>query len=235
MDFEEIKNQVEYLEDRVITNFEKYFSYLVLEDFHSGGYNDRIADEFFYEEYFSRYEDAIRSLLLLIGNNFSEEYADFELRLIKMKRVIDSKLLKSEETSDISVRNKRVVTFLISDGIDKNLFISAFYNLLFDNKLIDINQDDFNLHFNDDWNKIKWLGTEIQITNLISSLIDKKFLDPETNNSKYKLISAHFINKNGKPFNEKQLGSVYSEKKEFIPNDDIVLKIIKKLVLTFTS
>jgi hypothetical protein len=233
MNFKKTETQVSYYEDRITTNFEKHFNYLVLEDFYDGGYNDRIEDTFFYNEYFSIYHNGIINLLLEIENT-SEEYIPLKIRLISLKRIIDNKLSMVENSNANKIlRNKRAISFLISSNIDKNRFVEILYNQLYENKLIDVNLDDFKTHFKEEWDNIKWLGTEIQITNLISNLIDKKYLDAETQNFKYKLITTHFSNKRGKPFNEKQLGTVYSEKKEAIPKDDIILKIISEMSIIF--
>lgn len=221
MNFEEIKKQVEYLEDRVITNFAKYFSYLVLEDFYEGGYTDRIEDEFFYEEYFSRYEDEIINLLLSIGDEFDGEYPDLKLRLIKMKRVIDNHLSKiSNDIENNSYRHNRTSNFLLSQKLDKEKFIDFLYNQLINNKLINASLKDFKNHFETEWNnKIQWLGTELQLVNLITLFIENEYLDSETVRFKNKLIASHFINKKGNPFIEKQLGSVFSDKKDSMFND----------------
>lgn len=237
MKFQEIKELVEYYEDRIIINFEKYFSQLVLMDFYEGGYNDRTEDEFYYEEYFSDYESEIVNLLLRIEDEFDDNYQDFKIRLIKLKRVIDTKLSKATPHLDVDYllkRNKRNNQFLINIGIEKEKFIQILHNQLHINKLIYTEYQEFKAHFNDNWgNKIQWQGTEIQITNLFCSLIDEKYLDPETHNFKYKLISKHFLNKSGKSFIEKQLGTVYAEKRNTIPKDDVILKIIEEMSIIF--
>ncbi len=232
MDTKDIEKIVSYLEDRIITNFEKHFSQLVLMDFYEGGYNDRIEDEFFYDEYFSRYENKVIDVLLFLEDDKSEVSQNFKIRLIKMKRIIDnylSKIPKDVETN--SFRHIRNSQFLINQKLDKSKTIKNLHNQLYINKLIDLSFEDFKSHFDKNWDsKIQWLGTELQIVNLINLLIDKNILDKETQNFKYKLITSHFINKKGNIFIEKQLGSVYSEKREMIPNDDIIFSIINSLI-----
>lgn len=232
MEIKDIEKIVNYLEDRIITNFEKHFSQLVIEDFYEGGYNDRIEDEFFYDEYFSRYENKVIDTLLFLENDMSEESQNFKLRLIKMKRVIDNYLSKIPKGVEInSFKHNRNSQFLINQELDKSKTIENLHNQLYINKLIDSNFDDFKSHFNKNWDsKIQWLGTELQIANLINLLVDKNILDKETQNFKYKLITSHFVNKKGNVFNVKQLGSIYSDKREMIPNDDITLSIIKFIV-----
>lgn len=231
MKIEEVKKLVEYFEDRIIINFEKHFNQLVIMDFYEGGYNNRIEDEFFYDEYFEKYEKGVIDLLLLIENEFSDEYQDFKFRLIKMKRVIDNHLTKIND--DVVIENfkhTRNTQFLLNQNFNSENIINSLYNQLTINKLIDINLEDFKNHFNDIWNvKIKWLGTELQITNLINLLIKNDILDKETSNNKYLLIKNHFVNKNNKTFNSKQLGAVYSEKNESIPKDDIIYKIMDEI------
>ncbi|MBM6500197.1 hypothetical protein [Flavobacterium macrobrachii] len=231
MEYQEIKKLVEYFEDRIIINFEKHFNQLVIMDFYEGGYNDRIEDEFFYNEYFEKYEKGVVDLLMLIENEFSDEYQDFKFRLIKMKRVIDNHLTKINDAVVIeNFKHTRNTQFLLNQNLNTKTLINSLYNQLNNNKLIDIDLEDFKNHFNDNWNvKIKWLGTELQITNLINLLIKNDVLDKETSNNKYLLIKNHFVNKNNKPFNPKQLGAVYSEKNESIPKDDIIYKIIEEI------
>lgn len=233
MEFDEIKKLVEYYEDRIIINFEEYFSRLVLMDFYEGGFEDRIEDGLYYQEYFEQYENGIIKLLILIENEFDKEHDDLKMRLIKMKRIIDTKLSQIELISDgekplrIKKRNNQ---FLVSSKIDKEEFVQNLYEKLHLNNLINTTFENFKNHFSEKGHdKIQWLGTELQITNLISSLIEKQFLDPETVNFKNKLIASHFENKNKKLFKEKQLGAVYSEKKESIPKDDIINKIIEEI------
>ncbi len=233
MEFNEIKKLVEYYEDKIIINFEKYFSELVLMDFYEGGFEGRLADELYYEEYLEEYENGIIDLLLLIENEFSDEYQDFKMRLIKMKRVIDTKLstvtlLSDEEKTSRTIGRKN--QFLINSEIDKDKFITSLFDKLSSNNLINASFEIFKNHFLEKQSdKILWLGTELQITNLFSRLIEIKILDPETVNFKNKLIAYHFSNKSNKIFKEKQLGAVYSEKKESIPKDDIINKIIEEM------
>lgn len=237
MTFQEIKELVEYYEDRIIINFEKYFSELVLMDFYEGGYEGRLSDELYYEEYFEEYENEIIDLLLSIENEFSYEYQNFKMRLIKMKRLIDTKLstvtlVSNEEKISRAVGRKN--QFLINPKIGKEQFIQTLFDKLISNNLISTTSEIFKNHFfvkcND---RIQWLGTELQITNLFSRLIEIKVLDPETVNFKNKLIAFHFTNRNNKLFKEKQLGAVYSEKKESIPTDDIINKIIEEMSTHF--
>lgn len=226
MKTQEIKQLVEYFEDRIVKNFETHFSYLVLEDFYDGGFEDRIEDEFFYEEYFSRYESKIIDLLLLIESNEDNIYIDFKLRLIKLKRIIDNYLLKSDETTDKKHRVPRAKKFLFTDY----KILDTLYSKLFENKLIELSNNNFkDILSNKSDDKIQWLGTEIQITNLINLLIIHNHLDGENSNQKYLLISHYFINKQNNSFRPKQLAAVYSEKVSSIPADDIINKIVTHL------
>ncbi|TVZ48654.1 hypothetical protein [Olleya sp. Hel_I_94] len=231
MELKKVKELVEYFEDRIIKNFETHFSYLVLEDFYSGGYDDRIEDEFYYDEYYSKYESDITNLLLEIEDDMSSEFMNLKLRLIKLKRIIDTRLSKIESNINPPLRSKkRNVQFILSSKIDKQEFIKTLHNQLIEYKLIDTDFNNFEKHFDKDWeDKIQWKGTELQIANLITKLIDNTFLDIETQNFKNKLITAHFINKKGNNYKEKQLSSVLAEKKDYIPDDDVTIKIIQEL------
>lgn len=232
MDIKDIEKIVNYLEDRIITNFEKHFNQLVIEDFYEGGFDQRIEDEFFYDEYFSRYENKIINTLLFLEDDMSEESQNFKLRLIKMKRIIDNNLSKIPKDEELNLfRHNRNSQFLLNQKLDNSKTIEELHNQLYSNKLIDSTLDNFKSHFNKNWDlKIQWLGTELQIVNFINLLIENDILDKETQNFKYKLIASHFTNKKGNNFNEKQLGSVYSDKKEMIPTDDITFTIIKNLI-----
>ena len=60
--------------------------------------------------------------------------------------------------------------------------------------------------------KIKWIGTESQLIYLFQELVNAKLLPDDlftTLGGGYKLISQHFINKNGRPFKNTQLAQVY--------------------------
>lgn len=226
MKAQEIRQLVEYLEDRILNNFEIHFSYLVLEDFYSGGFEDRIRDEFFYEEYFSRYESKIIDLLLLMEDNEDNVYKDFKIRLIKLKRTIDNYLLKSDETTDQEHRVPRAKKFLFNDSET----LDTLHSKLIENKLIELSDSNFkDILSNKSNEKIQWLGTEIQITNLINLLITHNYLDGENSNQKYSLISNYFTNKQNKPFRAKQLAAVYSDKSSSIPDDDIINKLVTHL------
>lgn len=226
MKTEEIRQLIEYFEERILNNFETHFSYLVLEDFYTGGSEDRIKDEFFYEEYFSRYESKIIDLLLLIENKEDNVYNDFKLRLIKLKRIIDNYLLKSDETTDKEHRVPRAKKFLFNDSNT----LDTLHSKLIENKLIELSDNNFkDILSNKSDEKIQWLGTEIQITNLINLLIAHNHLDGENSTQKYSLISHYFTNKQNKPFRAKQLAAVYSDKSSSIPYDDIINKLVTHL------
>lgn len=234
MELEKIKNLVEYYEDKIVVNFEKNFNELVLMDFYEGGYDDRIEDEFFFEEYFSRYERDIVNLLLEIEDSFESEFKGLKLRLIKMKRIIDNHFAKVSYSNNLdnhkNFRTTRKDRFLLYSKVDKENLIKILYSKLVENQLIDITEDLFRKHFENNWKgKIQWLGTELQLSNLIHLLIENKYLDSETKTSKHKLVATHFLNKKGNEFNPKQLGSVLSDKKETIATDDVILKIMDEV------
>lgn len=236
MDLKEVEERVIFYEKRILTEFEKYFSYLILEDFYTGGYEDRISDEWFYEEYFEQYESGIISLLLEIEHE-NEEFYDFQLRLIKLKRIIDTKLLsiKSDSGNEDNIptkRQPRISYFILNDNIDKNSFIRNLYQELIDKSFVNCDSESFDKIFNPNLEnnsieKIQWLGTELQITYFVNQLME--FLDKEIHQRKYKLIESFFLNKKGNKFNPKQLASVYTDKKEFTPNDDSIKYIMEKM------
>jgi len=241
MGLKEVKELVEYYEDRIVNKFDKYLNYLVLEDFYSsGGDVGRIEDEYFFEEYFNRYEEGIVNLLNEI-NIDDEDYFDFQLRLIKLKRIIDTKLNRVKLVDEIDNGNKiisesRTGTFIINPKLDKVKFIKNLYDSLSKYQFISSSEEEFNLIFQNNFNptkKIHWKGTELQITTLISKLIELKYLDIELNNYKFKLISSYFLNKRGNDFRPKQLGSVYAEKREILPSDDSILEVIKEMSTHF--
>lgn len=236
MDLDDLERKVKFYEGRVSTNFDYNFNQLVLEDFYGGGYDLRIEDEWFLEEYFEDYENDIIELLLEIEDE-GEEYDEFKQRLIKLKRIIDTKLLKiGKQLSDEPKRRIRSVFFVLNPKLDKKKFIEFLFNELSSREFIETEMEKFILLFqksNDDFERIQWLGTELQITFFISQLIDLGYLDPEINNYKYRLIRIHFKNKKGREFDNKQLGSVFWDKKETLPKDDRILKVIKKVSTHF--
>ncbi len=221
MNFQKIKELVEYYEDRIIINFEKHFSDLILEDFYDGGFEDRLEDELYYEEYYTQYEDGIIDLLFTIQNKTDDKYIDFRRRLIILKRTIDTKLSKiTTEIKLEKIKHQRKSAFLLNQNIDNYKFIEFLHKQLVNNKLIKTDINNFNYHFKDEWQtKIQWLGTELQIVNLITLLIENNFLDDETKKFKNKLISSHFLNKKGNRFVEKQLSSCFADKKDTLFND----------------
>lgn len=234
MELNEVKKLVEYFEDRIINKFDEHFSNLVLEDFYSdGGDVGRIEDEWFYEEYFSRYEEDIIELLNDI--NFDDKnYFNFQLRLIKLKRIIDNKLseITREEDKNNLKRSERVDSFLLNSKIEnEDLVIKNLYNELILKNLIQTKLESFQLLFKYNSNpisKIQWRGTEPQITYLITHLIGK-ILSSEIQKHKLKLISKYFTNKNGGDFKPKQLSSAYRRAIINFPHEDPILDIIKKV------
>lgn len=233
MELYEIKELVNHFEEKIITKFEENFSELVLSDFYGGGYDERIEDEFFYDEYFEMFEEDIINLLRYIEDCYDDEYFELKIRLIKMKRKIDTYMCKLEKrnSNDGSLRVNRKSQFILNNKIVKEYFIEILHDKLIQNKLISDDLKTFRKHFDIKWDdKIQWLGTEIQICNLFHLLIENKFLRIETQNFKHKLVCNHFINRKGNVFKEKQLGSVFSDKKVLIPDDDVIIKIIEELV-----
>jgi hypothetical protein len=140
MELEEIKRFVGYLEDRIIINFEQYFSELILMDFYEGGFEARLSDELYFEEYFEQHESDIINLLLLIENEFDDEYENLKMKLIKMKRIIDTKLsmvsLESDNEKKIRTLSRRNISFLINTEINKEEFIQTLFKKLTLNNLI---------------------------------------------------------------------------------------------------
>lgn len=233
---EELKKLVEYFEERVLTKFDYHFNKLILEDYYEGGYEMRIEDEWFYEEYFEQYEDNIINLLMSIED---EDYYDYKLRLIRLKRIIDTKLSKFNkevekvDNSNPPTKQTRINHFLLLTTIDKVDFILKLHTNLTTHNFIECNIEEFSEMFSkkSTVNKIHWKGNEHQITHLINHLIN--FMDKEVNNNKLKLITLYFINKYGNRFKAKQLGTVYSEKKDLLPMDDPIINICQEMSTHF--
>lgn len=230
----EVKKLVEYFEDKIVNNFETHFSHLVLDDFYGGGYRDRIEDEFFYDEYFEQYEENIINLLLEIENETSSEFMDFKLRLIKLKRIIDTRLVKlnfnnSNYTNSSPKRQTRINFFLLKDTINKEEFITLFYTELINKKFIDCSKEKFLQLFEDSKNKqkIQWRGTELQLTFIINSLL--RYFDFDLNKKHYKLMATHFINRFGNHFKPDQLCSVYSDKCNNIEPKESIVELVNKI------
>ncbi len=237
MDYQEIEKQIEYYEDRIIINFDKYFSELIMMDFYEGGFDDRLSDELYFEEYYEKYENGIINLMFEI--EAEEKYYEFRLRLIKLKRIIDNKLhnLNNEEENNVikikPIRQLRISYFKLLTKVNMDLFINKLHSQLQLHNFIQCEISDFKMLFLKEGikNKIQWKGTELQITSLINELM--KYFDPEVDNYKFKVIVNHFINKSTKVFNSKQLASVYADKKEFLPNNDPIRFILKEMSTHF--
>jgi hypothetical protein len=228
---DELKKLVEYYEERILTKFDYHFNKLVLEDFYEGGYEMRIEDEWFYDEYFDKYEDGIINLLKEIED---DEYHNYKLRLIKLKRTIDNHLTKlNKEPNSTPIRQSRISYFILLSNIDKNKFTDLLHSKLTSHNYIECTLDNFIQLFqkNTEIDKVKWKGNELQITYLFNHLI--KYMDKEVNNSKYKLIQTYFNNKSGNNFKAKQIGSVYAEKKDIFPSDDPILMVLKEMSTQF--
>ncbi|NIK91166.1 hypothetical protein GZ212_03290 [Mangrovimonas sp. CR14] len=235
MDKTEASRLVEYYEDRIIYNFEKYFNELVLDDFYGGGFRDRIEDSFFYDEYYEQFEEEIIELLLKIKNIDNSEFEDLRLRLIKLKRIIDTKLIEigKSPSQNKPVRESRIGYFMIKDNINSKELISVLYEELKSKKLVECSKEDFESLFKvtKQGNKIQWKGTERQITYLICSLL--AYFDNEIGSRHFKLIESLFTNKSGKTFKSKQLSSVYHEKADSIPPNDKIVKIVNNISTHF--
>jgi len=72
MDLDDLERKVKFYEGRVLTNFDIHFNQLVLEDFYGGGYELRIEDEWFLEEYFNKYEDEIYYKIIPVDFDFNK-------------------------------------------------------------------------------------------------------------------------------------------------------------------
>ncbi len=239
MELEKVKQLVEYLEDRIVNNFETHFSYLVMEDFYEGGYNERTEDEFFYEEYFEQYENGVINLLLEIEDEMAIEFMNLKIRLIKLKRIIDTKLVNisnEEEPTEIkkSLRHSIASYFLIKDRYDKKEFVSLLHSILTSKSYIESSLNDFEKLFEETGikEKILWKGTELEITYLISSLL--RFFDNSTGKRYFKLIENSFKNKSGNDFNSRQLSSVYYDKSDKIVSTDSIYKVVSEISTHFS-
>ena len=128
--------------------------------------------------YFRTYEQGIINLLLEIEDCFDDECQSMKLRLIRMKRKIDTYMSKVKKTEDeeVSFKYKRKSQFLLNSNIDQEFFIKTLHQKLSENKLLVDDFETFKKHFSIDWDKkIQWLGTELQLSNLILLLIQDKY------------------------------------------------------------
>ncbi|MFV0304290.1 MAG: hypothetical protein ACK5IC_02255 [Moheibacter sp.] len=231
MNKSEVKKLVEYFEDKVLTNFDTHFSWLVLEDFYGGGYKDRIEDEFFYDEYFEQYEESIINLLLHIEDEMDSDYMDFKIRLIKLKRLIDNHLIKigKSPTHIKPIRQSRITYFHLKDKIDRTKFITLLYDELTSKNFIDCSFEIFEQLFSETPNRIKvqWKGTEKEITYLINGIL--WCFDDGVGKTHFKLIEILFINRFGSPFKNDQLNSFYYGKSDEILPKDSIYKVVNKI------
>ncbi|WP_400070392.1 hypothetical protein [Zobellia russellii] len=219
MTFEEIDAKIKRLEKNIITDFEERLIYKRLEDFYevSSDYDTRVPDEFYYMELLIIDEDEVISLLDEI-RYCDKTFHSLQYRLIKLKRIIDNRLANtSEELITIDSRKQRRIShFQLDSSINIKDFTDNLYGYLRKYHFIECLKDEFQSIFErgETKFKIKWLGTELELTSLINKLIEYNLLEKETHSYKYHLIAKYFINKRNNQFKEKQLSSVYSEKKD---------------------
>lgn len=253
MEYREVKALVEYYEERIKTNFDYYFNQLVLMDFFESDCECTSEDVSYYQAYFSEYNEALVYILIEIKDE-GEEFYDLKLRLIHLKRIIDNKialipkgdLIDFEESQHIhlpSLNNKsnpfnkgRDESFIINPKIDQQKFIKTLHKHLAEYNFITDSYERFKSIFEKPFyptSKVIWCGTELQITYLISSLIDNGLFDIEVGNYKFKLISICFKNKKENDFRPKQLGTVHSEKKHFLAEDDAIRTVINEMSTHF--
>lgn len=79
-------------------------------------------------------------------------------------------------------------------------------------------------------NKIWWKGSEIQLLHLFDLLFNENLLDVTTYEKRHAVIRDHFINKDGKNFNNKQLSD--SQSKNHNKNNkrlNVVESVVSKL------
>ncbi|SDE03807.1 hypothetical protein [Riemerella columbipharyngis] len=117
-----------------------------------------------------------------------------KIRLIKLKRVIDTKLANNS-VDEKPLKYNRIGHFLLKDKFDKQKFVSLLYSKLISKNFIECSIEDFETIFEENkyFKKIQWKGTELQLTFLINSLL--KFFDTDINKKHYKLMETYFINK----------------------------------------
>jgi len=226
MDYKKVEKKVIFFEEHILNNFEEHFSDLILDDFYGGGHKERISDSWFYDEYFEQYEQDIVDLLLKLENE-GDEFYELQLRLIKLKRIIDSTLLKISIGSNQSPPSRlgRPNHFKLKGNINKQMFVETLYSELHSNELIKCSLKEFDFLFleSKERQKVQWLGTEFEITLLINSIMHH--FSKDVVRQYFKVIELNFRNRFGNDFKANQLSSVYHSNIDDVSKTDPLLSI----------
>lgn len=217
----DIKKELDLLTEMAISNVDFHFHNYVLEDILECGQVEYIIDNqswlLYWVDISERLNNLMNKLIIDYLNGVKDHYSDLQ-ECTRIKTIIDKKLIENPEFDTNEVfdflgfelnknQNSKLINVAGSNE-SKSSIINNLYHLLSDKGYIEIEINEFNLHFkdsSDSLHKIKWLGTEVQLVGLFNKLIEKKVIPRFYQFNYLKLITYHFVNKNGKAFNEKQL------------------------------
>jgi len=225
----EIKKKIELLTEMVITKVDYHFHECVLEDILDCGQVEYLIDEVSWQLYWLDVAHSLNDLmneLISYWFDVKKDFRDYLLECVKIKTIVDEKLKKfdkNEVFEDLGyeinreVSNKNFVVRVTND--EMTVFIQNLYKQLYTNSLIDIDFEEFIPHFDkytSSQTKIKWFGTEIELVSLFNILINKGVFKQPHKSNYLKMITHHFLNKNGKTLNNRQLSvsqsKLYNEK-----------------------
>jgi hypothetical protein len=133
--------------------------------------NDRIIPSFDYH-YFDTFTelDAVKLIAKIKAHDRFHDYLNERIKLSYYNENIPDNL-----NQDIGKLEKEIIEPIILDSSYTESIIKKIYKLLFDYKLIDVEEGDFLNHFHvqRSYNMIIWKGVEVEISYLFNKIIPK--------------------------------------------------------------
>jgi len=218
-----IKDQIAMFKDFIIENPDNHFQeYLVMDMLEAG--EVYLIDDY---SWYIHWLDVLRDFSMFMDNliqdhyNGHKEYRDYIKECVQLKQILDKKLIENPHFNLEEVEAEMRGEFYDDKEEEKQDYITIrgdkeksekigelLYNLLSNKGFIDISFETFSKHFtvySGNIEKIKWCGTEVQITALFLNLVYKGIIDRSYEYRIPSTIPKHFINKWGKEYNDRQL------------------------------
>ena len=225
MNEDEIKSEIERFRKMVVDEVEEYFrDYVVMDMLEAGEANYLIDDLSWYLHWLSITRDLTRFMNQIIGEHYEgkKEYRQYLDECVKFRQIVDKELMSNPHFNpeEVSVEmeggiyeghkkdEKQDFINVLGDQSKRESKLSTLHRELSSKGLIDITLEDFSIHFNSyngDREKIKWFGTEVQITALFVNLVYKGVIDRSYEYRIPSTIPNHFNNKKEQEFKDRQL------------------------------
>jgi len=225
MDENHIKTKIERFRkitiDEVQDNFQDY---IALDMVDAGEANYLIDDLSWYLYWLDVVKEITDFMNYLIVEHHAgkKHYRDYLLECIKFRQIVDKELMNnphfnSEEVAVemggeiYSPKTESVeqdFIHILGDDSKREMLIGNLFKELNVKGFIDVAFDEFAKHFlssTDETPKIRWYGTEVQITSLFLNLVYQGIIDRSYEYRIPSTIPKHFINKKGNEFNDRQL------------------------------